>query len=297
MAVAVLVFARLSAHGAQALPSPDKSFYSGKLVEYPEALSGLWETSDRRGGTIGIHLILDTTIPGDATSFKGVPQTWVDLQVGVFDRHATEMQVGEENFFSDSPRGGRVHFEDGQLTLHFASTHADTPSIDLNLVKRSDDTWAGRLHRGRFDANVVLRRPTIARPGPVAGTWLSAPGLGLASVCMHVAEVAPGKFIGWSDSLLTLGKVRMAPHVARPASALQRYGEFMKVEQEGKGRFSFQMPAHPAICCSHTFVGVLQSHGRQMDAFWPSGLNQAPHRGSWRKLRGNSCIDGQDSPQ
>ncbi|MGI0134485.1 MAG: hypothetical protein ACREBW_05965 [Candidatus Micrarchaeaceae archaeon] len=285
MAVAVLIFASLSAHGAQALASPDKSFYSGQLVEHPEALSGLWETFDGRGGTIGIHLILDTTIPGDATSFKGVPQSWEDLQVRVFDRRGPEAQVDEENGFSDSSRGGGVRFESGRLTLHFGS-------IDLNLVKRPDDTWVGRLHRGQFDANVVLRRPTVAKPNPVVGTWLSAHGP--ASVCMHVAEVAPGEFIGWSDSLLSLGKVRMAPHIARPATAHQRYGELMKVVPEGNERFSFQMPAHPALCCSHTFVGHLQPRDRRIDGFWPSGPNQVPRKGSWRKMRGNSCIEGQD---
>lgn len=292
VAVAVLISASLPAHGAQALDSPDKSFYFGRLVEHPEALSGLWETSDGHGGVIGIHLILDTTIPGDATSFRGVSQSWIDLQVGVFDRRGREILTDEENGFSDSPRGGGVRFENGRLTLHFAGA----PPVDLDLIQKPGDIWAGRLHRGAFDKNVVLLRPTVAKPNPVVGTWLNGPEPGPGFVCLHVAEIGLGELTGWSDSLSIPGKARMAPHVARPTSAFQRYGELVKVERKGDGKFSFQFPAHPALCCSHTFVGTLRAHGEQMSGFWPPGLNQAPHKGWWRKMSEDSCISELDSP-
>jgi hypothetical protein len=86
----------------------DESFYRGQQVQHPEALSGLWEASDGRVGAIGIHLQLDTSVPSEATSLNGVPQSWQDFQVGVFDRGGPTIQIGDQNYFSDSPRGGGV---------------------------------------------------------------------------------------------------------------------------------------------------------------------------------------------
>jgi hypothetical protein len=101
------------------------------------------------------------------------------------------------------------------------------------------------------------------------GTWSesSSPGY----TCMHIVEQAPNEFSGWSDSL-------------------KHYGELMKVRAEGDGRFSFELYAYSGVCCSHTFVGLLGAHGDGMKGFWPSGLKQAPHNGSWRKARGDSCV-------
>lgn len=291
--VALLIFTSASAQCSQAQASADKSFYLGKLVEHPEALSGIWETSDGHGGAVGIHLVLDTTVPGTATSLHGVPQAWQDLLVSIFDRRGSEIQVGEENSFSDSKRGGGVRLENGRLTLHFVAIVPNTPSVDLDLVKRPGGGWAGRLHRGWFDAKVVLRRPGVVKPNPVVGTWLG--GSAFLPVCMHVTEITPGEFTGWSDSLQVLDRVGMAPNVARPATALQHYGELMKVGREADSGFSFEFFAYTAICCSHTFVGLLQANGSRIDGIWPPGPNQSPRKASWKKMRGNSCIAKQGS--
>ena len=94
----------------------DKSFYLSKPVVYPEELSGIWEVLNGHGGAIGIHLILDTTVSADAVTLVGVEQAWLDLQVGIYQRAGTVLQFGEENFFSDSPRGGSVRYDDGRFT-------------------------------------------------------------------------------------------------------------------------------------------------------------------------------------
>ncbi len=273
-----------------AIQAQERSFYQGKPVQHPEALSGLWETSDGRGGAIGIHLLLDTSVPGDATSLNGATQSWQELQVGVFERRGSAMQTGEANYFADSVRGGGLRFENGRLTLHFVSSFAGAPSIDLDLHQQLGERWAGRLHRGSFDAQVILRRP--GSPGvngtsPIVGAWSdsSTPG----RTCMHIVEEAPGEFTGWSDALLTWGSVTVAPHVARPTTAMQHYGELMKVRPEGAGRFSFELYAYSGVCCSHTFTGLPEAHGDRMEGFWPAGANQAPRKSSWRKMRGDSC--------
>src|SRR5271155_3499273 len=83
-----------------------KSFYVGTPIAHPEELSGVWEVPDGHGGAVGIHLILSTTAPADATTLVGVEQAWLNLQLGIYQRAGTVLQFGEENFFSDSPRGG-----------------------------------------------------------------------------------------------------------------------------------------------------------------------------------------------
>ena len=255
-----------------AVQAQEESFYFGQPVQHPEGLSGVWETADGQGGAIGIHLLLDTSIPADATAPAGAPQSWQDLQLGVFDRRGPIIQRGELNYFGDSPRGGEVRFKDGRLTLHFVSTMVDAPSIDLDLVQQPGDRWVGRLHRGWFDSQVMLRRPEVdgaMGTSPIVGTWSesSSPGY----TCMHIVEQAPNEFSGWSDSL-------------------KHYGELMKVRPAGDGRFSFELYAHSGVCCSHTFIGLPDAHGDRMEGLWPSGLKQAPHNGSWRKARGDSCV-------
>jgi len=152
----------------------DRSFYLGQQVTHPESLSGIWETSNGHGGAIGIHLELDTTIPSDGDKQIWAPQSWQDLQVGVFERKGAEIQLGEESGFSDSRSGGSVTFDQGRLQLHFVSQWADTPSVDLDLVQQADGCWDGRLHRGDFDSHVTLCRPSTGQSGkasPLVGTW------------------------------------------------------------------------------------------------------------------------------
>src|ERR1700761_6379612 len=91
--------------GAQnSSPQQDRSVYLGTPVTHPEGLSGLWEAPDPRGGAIGIHLVLDATAPLEVTTLVGVEQKWLGLQVGLYRRAKAEIQIGDENLFSDSPR-------------------------------------------------------------------------------------------------------------------------------------------------------------------------------------------------
>jgi len=123
---------------------------------------------------LAFHLELDTTIPSDGDKQIWAPQSWQDLQVGVFERKGAEIQLGEESGFSDSRSGGSVTFDQGRLQLHFVSQWADTPSVDLDLVQQADGCWDGRLHRGDFDSHVTLCRPSTGQSGkasPLVGTW------------------------------------------------------------------------------------------------------------------------------
>jgi hypothetical protein len=101
-----------------AVQAQDKSFYFGQPVHHPEALSGLWKTAE----------------------------------VGVFDWRGRATQREELNYFTDFPARWGLRFEDGRLTLHFVSSFAGTPSIDLDLVQQPRDQWVGHLPRGWFDS-------------------------------------------------------------------------------------------------------------------------------------------------
>jgi hypothetical protein len=184
------------------------------------------------------------------------------------------------------------------LTLHFVSSFAEIPSIDADLVQQPGDQWAGHVHREWFDSQVILHRPAVhgaISTSPILGTWSESSGPDCA--CMHIVEVAPSEFAGWSDSLMTFGSVKVAPRVARPAAALQRYGELMKVRAEGSERFSFELYAYSPMCCSHTVVGLPEAHGDRIEGAWPSGPNQSGHQGYWTKMPGDSCITGQNLTQ
>ena len=230
-------------------------------------------------------------VPGDGEKPSWVPQSWQDLQVGVFERKGAEIQFGEEGFFSDSRRGGSLTLDAGRLQLHFVSQWADVQSVDLDLVQQGGDCWYGRLHRGTFDSRVTVCRPTAGQSGntsPIVGTWSEISGFGQG--CIHIAQQAPGEFTGWSDSIEPPGTVRCASTIPGPHALFQHFGELMKIHLEDCGTVSFELYAYTPGCCSHTFVGKLTKDGALIHGTWPPGANQAPHDASWKKVPGDSCV-------
>jgi hypothetical protein len=265
----------------------------GQSVSHPESLSGIWEAPDGQGGAVGLHLQLTTTVPADVTTLSGVTQSWFSLTIGVYRRKGGTIQIGEENFFVDSYPDSNITFDQGRLTLHFTPSRA----IDLDLVQKPDNAWEGRFHRGDFDSRVKLLRPGMrtGRPvDPVVGTWLENTGkLSPNRSCLHVAEQTATQWTAWSDSLSLLGNVRYAPQLSRPTTAYERYGELAKVERNQDQSFSFELGAYRAACCSYTFIGTVNAAGTLLEGTWPAGPNP-PRLGSWRKMRGDSCIDPED---
>jgi hypothetical protein len=273
-----------SQHSSAAQKHEDQSFYLGTPVNHPEDLSGLWEAPDGHGGAIGIHLLLDTTAPIDTTTLAGVRQSWLGLQVGLYRRSGAELQIRDENFFSDSLRGGSIRYEGDRLSLH-------SPGYDLDLRHIDGNKWSGRFHREDIDSAVTLARPAM-QPASKAtwflGTWkgISAP----QTTCLHIAEASPAAFLAWSDTLLAWGAVRFAPQAGKPPYSWEHYGDLVKVQPAENGGLSVELAAYSPICCSHSFVAVSAENGKAMKADWPSGPNQSPHKSRWTKMPGDSCI-------
>lgn len=275
----VVVHDSASAENAQ-----DQSFYLGKPVIHPEALSGIWESPDGHGGVIGLHLMLDAAAPNDATTLPGIRQSWLDLQASIYQRAGGKFRPGEQNGFSDSPRGGGLRYENGRLTLHY-------PGFDLDLLHIAGDRWSGRVHRKEFDSQVTLTRPgfeTATKKEWFVGSWLSTNGP--FHSCLHIAQQAPGEFLAWSDSLPTLGSVRIASGVARPPYSWEHYGELANARSAENGNAEIELYAYTGMCCSHRFFAAPAENGTVMKADWPPGANQAPHKTEWEKMPGDTCI-------
>ncbi|MGC2398427.1 MAG: hypothetical protein WA510_01525 [Acidobacteriaceae bacterium] len=271
------------------LSSDDRSFYLDQPVFHPEALSGIWETSNGQGGAVGIHLALATTLPGDDDHVAWTPQAWQHLEVDVFERKGAERGFGDANGFSDSQRGGTVLFKDGRLELHYVSHWQDATSIDLDLVLQADSCWRGRFHRGKFDRVVSLCRPTPGanvRRNPLVGTWFASG----PERCVHIAQTGADTFEGWSDSLMIPGRIRFAPTIPGPHKMYEYYGSLVKVELAGNGYISVEFGAYSGICCPHTFLGKVSADGSSLEGHFP-GPNLAPYAPKFAKMRGDSCVE------
>jgi hypothetical protein len=256
----------------------------GRPVAHPEELSGIWESPDGHGGAIGLTLILDTTASADATTLVGVRQAWESLIVGIYERAGAEIQFGEANYFTDTRTGGRVRYENGRLALHYAD-------FDLELEKTPADSWRGRVHRDGFDANVTLTRPGAGlrrKMAWLAGTWKSGHA-GSDVHCLHLAEVAPGQFTGWTDEILTLGSEKYPPNLTKPTSSLEQYGELAKVHLEKNGNASIETHAYSPGCCTHLFGVTPIENGSAMIADWKES-HDSPYRTVWKRMPGGSCI-------
>jgi hypothetical protein len=284
-------------HSASAQEHQDRSFYLGTPVTHPEDLSGVWEAPDGHGGAIGIHLVLDTTAPVDTTTLIGITQKWLGLQVAPYRRAAAEIQVGDENYFSDSLRGESARYENGRLTLH-----ARGYDLDLRRVAQDkEDKWSGRFHREDIDTVVTLSRPTLEatsrgtlkntpRDTWFLGTWKSASGPQVT--CLHIAEASPAAFLAWSDTLSTGGSTSFAPQIPKPPYSWEHYGDLAKVQPADNGGLWVELGAYSPICCSHRFHATSADNGKAMKADWPAGPNQSPHKSKWIKMPGGTCITG-----
>jgi hypothetical protein len=275
-----------------------RSFYFGHLVDRPEAISGVWEAPDGRGGAVGIHLDLSTIVSDDLDPPAWTPQSWQHLNFGVFQRRGSEIAFGEEGYFADDPRSGSVTLEADHLQLHFISAREDTPSVDLDLFRQAGDCWHGRFHRGSFDAVVTLCRPTPGpeiKQSPLVGTWLLGPVPG--SGCIHIAQTGATNFTGWTDALELPGHTIYGPNYPGPRSLLQSYGHLAKVALSGDDQVSLELGAYSAMCCSHRFTGRLAADGTTISGDFPPGPNQSPNAGVWTKRPGNTCVVAADLPK
>jgi hypothetical protein len=268
-------------------PTPqqqDRSFYLDTPVTHPEDLSGIWEAPDGHGGAIGIHLILDTTAPVEATTLVGTKQKWLGLEVGLYHRTGAQLQLGEENMYSDSLRGGSVRYDDGHLTLH-ASRY------DLDLHRIPGDNWSGRFQRDNFDSQVTLTRPVLQATSKITwflGTWKSTSPAG--PQCLHIAQQSPAGYTAWSDTLTVWGPGSFAPQIPKPPYAWEHYGDLVKVEPTANGVISIELGAYSPICCPHLFLATPEHGGKDMKADWPLGPSQGPYKSKWIKMPGNTCI-------
>jgi hypothetical protein len=263
---------------------PDRSFYFDMPVTHPEDLSGVWEASDGHSGAIGIHLILDTTAPVDATTLVGTKQKWLGLAAGVYHRTGAQLQLGEENMFSDSLRGGSVRYEDGRLTLHGSG-------YDLDLHRVPEDKWSGRFHRDNFDSQVTLARPSLQTESKntwFLGTWRNTGGAG--PQCLHIARQSAAGYTAWSDTLTAWGSVSFTPQIPKPPYSWEHYGDLVKVAPTANGNVSIELGAYSALCCPHRFMATPARGGKEMKAEWSPGPNQSPHKSKWTKMPGDTCI-------
>ena len=248
----------------------------------PEALSGIWEAPDGHGGAVGLHLMLDTTIPAQAPTLGRTPQSWQQLIVNVYERAGQDVAVGEGNGFSDSSRGGGARYENGHLTLHWTDA-------DLDLRRAPGDTWVGRFHRFRFDKQVTLRRPQMNAPLAHAwylGVWEQ--GDRTLQTCLHIGRQLSGGITGWSDSLTELGCMRYGPKVQRPATAVERYGLLLNARVLPDDRI--EVVLNPTgWCCPHPFVARRGPNGT-VHADWPAGPEQVAGTSTWTRVPGDRCL-------
>ncbi len=201
---APFVIVSLALLHAQSRSGPTPSV-KGTVVTHPEQMTGLWESDDGSGGAVGINLRLITTIKGQPKIFAGWSQYWDSLQIGVYQRHGSEQNVGDANWIMDNLSG--VHFDGTRLVAKMPDL-----SIDVDLsYDIQNRTWNGWFHRRTFARRVVLSRPR-AKPGitksRLVGTWrLGEP----ARECLHVAQQSDGGLAGWYDTYPSPGQIDMLP--------------------------------------------------------------------------------------
>ncbi len=254
----------------------------GSTLENPELISGSWE-SDQFDSVVGLHIKLMTTVAGAPSSLVGVNQFFNHAEIQVYQREGPKRILGDGNWFEyDSG----VQWTGRHIIIEHAAIAA-TPAIQLNLIFDPEhSTWKGHLRRGTFDHDVTLIRPHaktgIARSAFV-GTWYRAT---LMNNCLHIVQTGEGTLSGWSDDLVTPGRIRYANGIKRPTETIEEYGSIALVQIASPTTLFLELKAFSAMCCSIT-------SGLQL----PAGMGAAKHSQAgiqrldeWRRVEGTSCV-------
>jgi hypothetical protein len=239
---------------------------------------------DGQGGAVGIELTLTTSLSDGVRTSKGRPEAWQALQVGVFHRSSSTIRLGDENFFSDSPQGGNVRYEDGHLALHVGWA-------DLDLGRSAEDGWSGRLHRKGFDRQVVLAKgnKSLEKVSPFVGTWRRQVEEARFS-CLHIVQTSPETFSGWEDLHAIPGLLRYAPYLKRLPNVIQTYGNAILVSPQGSSALRLDSPESLAGCCRYSSLARLNRDVMEVQPF-DGGVPRGPWDGrDWRKMPGPSCV-------
>jgi hypothetical protein len=255
----------------------------GSTLANPELLSGSWETNEF-ATVVGIHIKLTTKVAGAPSSLVGIKQVFNDAEIQVYQRDDPKRVTGDGNWFTDDSPG--VQWTGRHLIIAHAAL-AGTPVIRLDLIfDPVHNAWKGQLRRGTFDHDVTLVRPRpkagIAK-SPFAGTWYRE---ALMNNCLHIVQTGEGTLSGWSDDLVTPGRIRYANGIKRPTETIEQYGSIALVQIESPTTLLLELKAFSAICCS--IVSGLQLPDGNF------GLQAAPRsklpRDMWRRVQGSSCV-------
>jgi len=261
----------------------------GQAISDPGRLSGMWESSDGKGGAVGLHLLLTAKMDGAPTTLKGISQYLDQFVVGVYQRSGSQIRMGDESRFIVPSQ--EVHWDGRHLQVkHEPRTSADY-EIEIDLTQAPDgESWAGLFHRGGFSKHVSLKRPTLMPTSltPFAGTWSSVQ-LG-RNRCVHLGAFADGRLVAWSDTLQIPGFIRYANNITPPRETIQYYGEMVQVSRGDNDAISLEFNAFAAICCSATAVVIPSKDGSKLLGNWQAGPNQFARPAIWKRVTvGQSC--------
>jgi hypothetical protein len=137
---------------------------------------GVWESHQPDGTVVGIDLSVAPASVPDAVYPEGTPRPQGPrLQIGVFLGNSQTAHRAKNFFVTDWTGAGSKNafaaYANRRLEVHYRDPSSDFEiQVDLVLDPAKDE-WTGRLHRGSFDGQIVLRRPTD-QPGPVAPALL-----------------------------------------------------------------------------------------------------------------------------
>jgi hypothetical protein len=133
---------------------------------------GTWESTQPDGTRVGMDLsVIPASVP-DAVYPEGTPRPLGSrLQIGIFVGHS-QMAHHVENFFVTGWAGpgsenGFATYANRRLEIYYRDPRSDFETHIELVLDPTKDEWTGRFHRGSFDRQVTLERPSD-QPGSAA---------------------------------------------------------------------------------------------------------------------------------
>ena len=257
---------------------PASAQLPSQTILHPDRLAGPWQAFNGAGGTVGLALEIQTTVPGRPASLDRQTQ---NLQSFFITFYRTGSQPGahvQRNVYSLEST-----FWDGRhLRLHSAAP--GRPGADLNLLWHpAAQTFTGRFVYADFDKQVTLRRPIARLESSFAGTWFQPH----SHRCLHLAGNQAG-LSAWSDTLQVFPEPeRYANGLQPPKMSLEVYGRRAEAEPLMPDRVSVELNPEPAVCCSVHFLATLapdRNHLIVASSKPPAGPFE-----DWLRIPGQSC--------
>jgi hypothetical protein len=281
----------LSTAAAYGQLQPGDRYERGASILHPERVTGVWDMLQPDGRAIGISISITTTVPGDATTLRNVPQEIEDITILTYTRY---QGTNVRHWWPTRAPDGHLEWINNHLRFQ-ALNARDGSQLDLDLMfDPAQNRWSGTFPDADYSGQAVLTRPAGTSPSAPIGTWqwmsVNQPE------CIHIGLAEDGRVLTWSDRLSVRADPPLPHEQPLPDRNVEVYGETGYIFYRYYGSL-WELPIGSVLGGETVFGGLRKDRAifGGSERHYGSGavlVGDPSVSFMWYRMSGDSCIDG-----